>query len=207
MSDDPVILPKPDGPLAVRGAVAFVSGGAETRAETLFLCRCGQSANKPFCDGAHRAAGFSSANSEDPPARDRIHSYAGAEMTVHFSARLCSHAAECRRRLPAVFDLDERPWVQPDKGSVDAIKAVIAACPSGALRFGPGGAEQHLTGTTLRITVEPDGPYRVAAVPLLETPLAGAGATAEKYVLCRCGLSRNKPYCDGSHSEQGWKAD
>lgn len=54
------IRPVPNGPLGLVGPVEVTSGtGARiARAEKLFLCRCGHSANKPFCDGSHKAAGF-----------------------------------------------------------------------------------------------------------------------------------------------------
>lgn len=67
---DVKILVKPNGPLLVSGDISLVDGtekafglGGRT---TISLCRCGQSANKPFCDGAHNKAGFQS----DPPACD-----------------------------------------------------------------------------------------------------------------------------------------
>ena len=49
-----------NGPLYVRGHVRIVGpGGRLIREDTrLALCRCGQSGNKPFCDGSHRRAGF-----------------------------------------------------------------------------------------------------------------------------------------------------
>jgi CDGSH-type Zn-finger protein/uncharacterized Fe-S cluster protein YjdI len=54
------ITPAPNGPLLVRGEVTLVTGSGRraTRTDKAALCRCGQSANKPFCDGSHTAAGF-----------------------------------------------------------------------------------------------------------------------------------------------------
>jgi CDGSH-type Zn-finger protein/uncharacterized Fe-S cluster protein YjdI len=54
------LSPQPNGPLKLTGAVEVVTGTGHTvnRATTLFLCRCGQSQNKPYCDGSHKAAGF-----------------------------------------------------------------------------------------------------------------------------------------------------
>lgn len=54
------VQPLPDGPLKVTGNMEVVSGTGRTvnKAKTLFLCRCGQSKNKPYCDGSHKAAGF-----------------------------------------------------------------------------------------------------------------------------------------------------
>ncbi len=57
-----VITPSPDGPLLLRGEVALVTGAGRraARMSKAALCRCGQSANKPFCDGSHTTAGFRS---------------------------------------------------------------------------------------------------------------------------------------------------
>ena len=57
------LQPIPNGPLRVVGALEVVSGTGRTcnKVQETFLCRCGQSHNKPYCDGSHKAAGFSAA--------------------------------------------------------------------------------------------------------------------------------------------------
>lgn len=54
------IQPQPDGPLKLSGKLELVSGTGRTikRVRQTYLCRCGQSQNKPFCDNSHKAAGF-----------------------------------------------------------------------------------------------------------------------------------------------------
>ncbi len=54
------VAAQPDGPLKLSGMIEVASGTGRsvTRIRGAFLCRCGQSANKPFCDGSHTAAGF-----------------------------------------------------------------------------------------------------------------------------------------------------
>jgi CDGSH-type Zn-finger protein/uncharacterized Fe-S cluster protein YjdI len=56
------VTPKPDGPLKIDGALEVCSGTGRTitRGTETWLCRCGGSANKPFCDGTHRKNGFKS---------------------------------------------------------------------------------------------------------------------------------------------------
>ncbi len=60
MTEKPTIFVKPNGSIRVTGEVDFVdSEGNVIKTESAFsLCRCGHSKNKPFCDGAHRDAGF-----------------------------------------------------------------------------------------------------------------------------------------------------
>lgn len=62
-----------DGPIVVSGPVRIIDAeGNELRFDShkpgCALCRCGQSAKKPFCDGAHRTCGFSSVVRADRPA-------------------------------------------------------------------------------------------------------------------------------------------
>ncbi len=207
MSGKPSIDPKPDGPLALTGEVEFVTSDGQVAAPEAarYLCRCGLSKTKPYCDGSHKDAGFSSENTGTP--RDKLIAYEGAEVTVHYSPYLCSHAAECNKRLASVFNSKEKPWIQPDKGSVEAIWDVVRACPSGALQASVAGAgPQHRAGDAPKVAVEKNGPYRVEAVSL-EGADFSQHATAQKYVLCRCGHSKNKPFCDGSHSGSGWTDD
>jgi len=51
----------PGGPLEISGPFEIKIPGksAEKKNETVFLCRCGGSSNKPFCDGSHKRNGFS----------------------------------------------------------------------------------------------------------------------------------------------------
>lgn len=203
MSDTPIIEERENGPFVVKGVTRLQGAGGEMLdcKPVMALCRCGGSKNKPFCDGSHKTNGFRSRGGE-PAGRDRLLPYEGAEVTVNFNPRICSHAAECARIAPDAFNSAERPWIKPDSGSVAEIEAVIAACPSGALTLaGP----THRISDRAEIEVSRDGPYWVTG-PQINGPGAGEGATPKKYVLCRCGLSGNKPYCDGTHKDKGWKS-
>ena len=70
---DTTIRLRPHGPLVIEGPFRLVdSRGAEfvlpTNKPAVALCRCGQSANKPFCDGSHKSCGFASDEAPPPPA-------------------------------------------------------------------------------------------------------------------------------------------
>ena len=191
--EGPTVEERSGGPLvAIRLPVLSNSAGEALESKPVMaLCRCGASKTKPYCDGSHNDIGFDSSPSQDR-SKDEILTYEGKEVTIHYNRLLCSHAAECGRRQKAAFDSSRKPWIVPDNASKEDIMDVVKACPSGALRFGLPGEEA-------------DGPYRVCGVRLASARLA-AGASPDKYVLCRCGASKNKPYCDGSHYDIGWKS-
>ncbi|MFV2035055.1 MAG: CDGSH iron-sulfur domain-containing protein [Halocynthiibacter sp.] len=210
MSDDipgeakPIIETRENGPLVAKNLSSMKGhDGAEiTLKASQALCRCGHSNNKPFCDGSHRKVEFKSAGGT-PAGRDRRISYEGSEATITYNPMLCSHATQCSQLAGHIFNPDQKPWIQPDKGTRQEIEAVVAACPSGALALaGP----EHLFAERAQIEIEKNGPLWVSGVPI-DAEAAGEGASPDKYVLCRCGLSGNKPYCDGSHRDKGWKSN
>ena len=61
--------------------------------------------------------------------------YIGTSVTVSYNRAVCTHAAECVRGLPLVFDTAARPWIQPDGAAPESVIEVVARCPSGALRI------------------------------------------------------------------------
>jgi CDGSH-type Zn-finger protein len=170
------------------------------------LCRCGQSRNKPFCDGSHGVVGFSDAKSEARVA-DRRDAYAGDAITIYFNGGICAHAARCVTELPGVFKTDADPWIEPNGASPEEIMALIERCPSGALSYALRGAEPKPAAAEPRVQVVKDGPYAVSGGIDLANAEWNTGAAKDRYVLCRCGASRNKPFCDGSHGAAGFKDD
>ncbi len=201
-----------DGPLLVAAPppIKDHDGAVIATGAMAALCRCGASKTKPFCDGSHTAVGFSSAP-DHSAIRNTEALYTGdvdgVSVTIAYTPVLCSHAGACQRLAPAVFQPGHDPWVDTAAGSLPSILNAMAACPSGALRVAiDDGAPQHLTTGDADITVEAHGPYHVRNVPL-EAEFNGVGASRAKYVLCRCGLSKNKPFCDGSHHDAGWRDD
>ena len=201
----PVIDERDGGPLVVSGLPALVGSDGKPLAKkrVTALCRCGASKTKPYCDGSHSEIGFDTAVSEERT-KDEVLVYDGEEISIHYNRMLCSHAAECGRRQKAAFDSSRKPWIVPDNAAKQGIIDVVRACPSGALRFSlPGGQPEHRQSDVEGITIEKNGPYRVSGVPLA-SGCPAKGANPNKYVLCRCGASKNKPFCDGSHYDIGW---
>jgi CDGSH-type Zn-finger protein len=168
------------------------------------LCRCGGSKNKPFCDGTHSTIGFSDRKLSDG-SLDRRASYAGKRITIHDNRGICSHAGFCTDRLASVFRMGQEPWIDPDGATVEEIVAAVRRCPSGALSYSIDGVEHRDQEREPAVTVTDHGPYAVTGgVELVGVPF-GEGASREHYTLCRCGASKNKPFCDGSHWHAGFR--
>lgn len=204
-SNRPIIEERDCGPLVAKNVSRLIGVGGEEMdvKPALAVCRCGASKNKPFCDGSHNEIGFDSRPLDDRTP-DRLETFEGREITVHYNRLLCSHAGECGK-IKAVFDPSQKPWIRPDNGASDDIIGVINACPSGALSYNSSDQpDQTAILHIAEISIQPNGPYRIAGIPLATARLA-KGASAAKYVLCRCGASKNKPYCDGTHNDIGWK--
>jgi len=84
MTEKPRITPLPDGPFLVEGLEDLLDLDGPIPSEgKIALCRCGESKNKPFCDGTHAAIGFTSDNPADAGTPDRRESYVGKQITIH----------------------------------------------------------------------------------------------------------------------------
>jgi CDGSH-type Zn-finger protein len=174
------------------------SGAACATVRGVALCRCGDSKNKPFCDGTHGTNGFSDRKLADRKANHRD-TYRGKSITIFDNRAICSHAGYCSDSLKSVFRYGVEPWIDPDGAAVDEIIATIRKCPSGALSYAIDGTEARMPERPPKVVVTDDGPYAVSGGVELANVEFGEGASREHYTLCRCGASANKPFCDGSH--------
>ena len=126
--------------------------------------------------------------------------YTGQDITVTFDLGRCIHARNCFLQLPDVFDPSKRPWVQPDNASAEEVSAMVRTCPSGALAFRRHDGADEKPPKINRLAVLENGPLVLAGDVSVE------GAEPEvRAALCRCGKSKNKPYCDYAHVEAGFE--
>ncbi len=127
----------------------------------------------------------------------------GEKLELQFVAQRCIHSRFCVTWAPEVF-LANVPgaWIHPDAMPVERVVEVAHACPSGAIRYRrlDGGAEESAPPVNLA-SVREGGPYAFRAELRIDGAAAGYRAT-----LCRCGASKHKPYCDGSHHAIGFDA-
>jgi CDGSH-type Zn-finger protein len=203
---NPSIEPSHDGPYVVKNLEKLRNskGEALEAKPTVALCRCGGSANKPFCDGTHAEIGFSGERLTDG-GLDRRDDYEGEGITVHDNRGICAHIGRCTDGLPSVFRLKTEPWIDPDGAPVEEVVETVRRCPSGALSHSIDGVEHRDQDREPTITVSKDGPYWVAGGIDIDVPFRAERSSLEHYALCRCGGSKNKPFCDGTHSHIGFR--
>lgn len=127
----------------------------------------------------------------------------GEKVTIHYRGKLCIHSRFCVTGAPKVFLANvEGPWIHPDDMDAEELMAVARECPSGAIQYrrNDGGREEQPPPVNLIRTLEA-GPYTFRSDLRIDGEPIGFRAT-----LCRCGASKNKPFCDGSHHEIGFSA-
>ncbi len=166
--------------------------------ETTLLCRCGHSDNKPYCDGSHLRVGFIGEKEADR-VPDQVDEYAGPTITIVDNRGVCSHAGFCTDNLPSVFRMNEEPWIDAAGATIEAIIAQIEQCPSGALSYKVDGVRHQKHGGQPTINVKKDGPYYTTGGVGLTDDQDSTPETTDHYALCRCGQSKNKPFCNGAH--------
>jgi CDGSH-type Zn-finger protein/uncharacterized Fe-S cluster protein YjdI len=121
----------------------------------------------------------------------------GKRVLLRFEAKRCIHARFCVLGAPTVFLANVKgPWLHPDTIPAEDLVAIAHECPSGAITYErlDGGPPEHAPPVNL-LRVRENGPLAFHA----QLEIAGRG-TAFRATLCRCGASRNKPFCDGSHA-------
>lgn len=147
----------------------------------------------------------SSADPTIPPRTlvDGVETIEGTGLTLSFDNNRCIHARFCVLGAPDVFIGNVKgPWIRPDAVEVEALVAVAHRCPSGAITYRrkDGHADEAPPMVNLA-TVRENGPYALHAELAIEGQSPCTRAT-----LCRCGASKRKPFCDGSHHDVGFVA-
>lgn len=138
---------------------------------------------------------------------DVAREYRTDAIVVYWKPEYCIHTARCLQGLPSVFDVTRRPWVQVEAASAEDVARVVARCPTGALSFQrtDGGPQEAVPPETV-VEPWPNGPLFLRGhVRVLDD--AGTVIREDTRVaLCRCGASGNKPYCDGTHRQLGFRS-
>jgi CDGSH-type Zn-finger protein len=188
---------------------AYQQGKTFKAEESYALCRCGHSQNPPFCDGSHVDAGFDGAEVASTVAFDeRVELFEGPTLDL-FDDNRCAFARFCHREDGEVWTLTEE---SDDPRLRDEAIQASTDCPAGRLVHHDKEADYQEIEPDLEpaISILQD-PERQVSAPLYVKggiPLVSAEGftyeTRNRYALCRCGESRNKPFCDASHVSAGY---
>jgi CDGSH-type Zn-finger protein len=160
------------------------------------LCRCGKSKNKPFCDGSHETANFNGTEVPQEKYEDMAETIEGPDLILKDAGSLCAGAGFCHR-AGGVWELTDN---SDDPASKKIAVEECHCCPSGRLV-----AVDKKTGKVLEekleesIGIPEDGPLCVKGEVEIESADGETYEKRNRVTLCRCGKSRNKPFCDGSH--------
>lgn len=176
--------------------------------KTTSICRCGESFEKPFCDGSHIIFEFKD-EKDDYRVPSKLDTYAGKSITIFDNRSVCSHRGICYEELSEVFKMSGGTFIDPDGASVDKIIDICRRCPSGALSYSLSDGKRNLEAEDgdWNVRLAPirygyDGPIEVRGEVELIDELGNSPESKEHYALCRCGKSKNMPFCSGEH----WKA-
>ena len=143
-------------------------------------------------------------------------SYSNKDITVHWNPRECVHAGTCFRELRKVFDPSRRPWIDLSQGETTAIIDIVDICPTDALTYekktqlddsNEKTAATPLQTEKVNISIMRNGP--ILAEGNFTIIKADGSETEIKSItsFCRCGMSKNMPFCDGTHNKRGFFPD
>lgn len=130
-------------------------------------------------------------------------SVTGSQVVVHFDGGRCIHSRHCVLDRPDVFVPNVvGEWIHPDRATPAELLELAHNCPSGAIRCTRlDGSETELTPAVNTLRVRENGPLALRAPVTINGNSEGLRVT-----LCRCGASKHKPLCDGSHVQVGFVA-
>ncbi len=169
------------------------------------LCRCGKSSRKPFCDATHEREPFDGTETaERGPSADRRIAYEGDGVTMTDDRGFCTHAGFCGDRFTTVWVMIHQT---SDPEVRERLKDMVRKCPSGRLAYSepPDATDVEPDYRPPSIGIEPNGPIWVRGGVTIESEDGSTYEVRNRVTLCRCGRSRNKPFCDGSHKFVGFE--
>jgi CDGSH-type Zn-finger protein len=214
------IVVKKDGPYAVSGAVPlaiqvitpnaeglswdWVAGASFPTSSTYSLCRCGQSKNKPFCDGTHKRIKFDGTETASrAPVDQQSEFYDGPSLTLGDAENLCAFARFC--------DAGGKIWSLIEATDEPQARALVIReamhCPSGRLTLHDKRTRKAIEeplSPSIGVVEDPalgcSGPLWVRGQVTIESADGTVYEPRNRVTLCRCGASANKPFCNGSHA-------
>ena len=131
-----------------------------------------------------------------------IQNYNKDELGISYEPDTCTHSANCINGFPEIFNIEKEPWINLDAASKEKLNNAVKNCPSGALKLIDDTFKATNEGVEdVQINVTSKGPLLVKGRFKITDHNGNVLETKDSVVLCRCGASKNKPFCDGTHNE------
>jgi len=207
LTSQKMILPENDD--AKDAKYIWEDAGSIDHDKTYALCRCGASKKHPFCDGSHEGINFDGTETAcREPYRDRAELIRGNNVDLLDDGR-CAGARFCYRKTGDAWYLATCEN-NSEKNVCEAVKSA-SECPAGRLTAiaRDGSCIEPELDQAIEITQDPEndvsgGIYVKGGIPLVSAD-GSEYETRNRIVLCRCGKSKNKPFCDGAHVDVNFK--
>lgn len=180
-----------------------------TEDEPTAICRCGASRKQPYCDGSHTKADWDSrCNASMSGLLDNVEITSAEEISITDNRQYCAFARFC--------DAATGIWALTEASEEPIAKRIAireaSLCPSGRLMAWNNDADkpyepkyQPSLGLIEDNTISASGGLWVRGGISIERYDGRKYEIRNRAVLCRCGKSSNKPYCDGTHAAAGWR--
>jgi CDGSH-type Zn-finger protein len=185
--------------------IAWEEGKEYSLEDNRALCRCGQSKNKPYCDGIHSKINFDGAETADnKPYIEQADVTDGPTLKLTDVEKICAGARFC--------DPEGGTWELTRQSDDPRSRALaiqqVADCPAGRIAVW-----EKDTGEEIEPELEPslgltEDPYKEVSGPIwvrgsipVESSEGNIYEVRNRVTLCRCGRSSNKPFCDTSHMD------
>jgi CDGSH-type Zn-finger protein len=186
----------------------WITGRKIASNESCALCRCGHSKNKPFCDGMHAKVGFDGTETASrTPFDKQAQIMDGPRLRLKDAPALCSAARFCHRG-GGTWELTHHS--DDPKARKLAIEEACD-CPSGRLvecDKKTGKVVEEEFEKSISLVEDPQnkvsGPIWLKGNVPVESSDGSTYEVRNRVTLCRCGKSKNKPFCDGSHIDEGF---